>query len=879
MPFPESGISLVADLQNYSRNINQAIEEAGQLDSTLADLASTVDSIGSDVDLSVAVDIEEGDFATLESDLETFDGSEYEATATAETTGEEEVDVLSTDLENLEGTEAEATATAETTGEDEVSALETELTNIDGMDANAEVNVETPDPAANETLGLLKDIRAGVIFTILLNVAGTILDVFNAIQEFTVDPILDVEDAVAQFNARTGESIEGVDDLINRLHFVGDVGDFGPITDTLVAAQQQGIEFGEGMEEAAFGALAIAKVFEDQNPVEVLRTMNQLVGTGLAPDFQTAADVITAGLQEGNNRGGDMLQTLNQFAPMFSEMGIDASEAMSLFSSGLDAGFRSTSDISRAIDTMNKNITGAPADSPVAEALESIGVELPAAGEQVGEDFFNAVVEGIQKNPEAADVAIEAIFGGRADKVSEAFGELTLSDEAFDNLEARADEAATAIDDSLRGAIADFILFVQSEINEFLVSADIDLPGKIEDLKEGLQAALDALATGESLGMALEVGLQVPGLNDTFDRIASGFGNFEIVLLQVVASLANLIPSTGAGAVKEDALAEVARLGAAQFTFDVQLQTDAEGIQSTIQTALSRGVDPGVIGANLRTAIDEAIIGGDFANARLIATGLGDTLGTPFQEELQAVVDHAIQSAQFDFEQAFAAGDVAGALNIAEGLDDPALITAAQGLADTFQAQFESAFASGDQSLALQFAEALGDQELIARAEAMATSVDASMETVATSAEDASTRVGNAVSDRSIVPDMMKVSEAARIYLPIAGNEIINMGILAEEGFSHASYWALAAADSFNTLGNTLPILQGINAELSAMATLGTTARNIVESIPTGTGGGGGNTNNSNTTVNVNQTNNVQSNAQAASISQSTSRGVRGLAA
>lgn len=724
---------------------------------------------------------------------------------------------------------------------------------------------ETED--AEESLGLLRLIAAHHVFQMILDIAGTALDFFNRIQEFTVAPILDVQDAVAKFNAQTGEAVEGLDAIINRLHFQDDVGDFNAITDTLIAARQFGIQGADALHEAALGALEFTKVFDDQNPVETLRTMNQLVTTGLARNFTEAADILTLGFQQGGNRAGDLLQTLNQFSPMFSEMGFDSRQTLSVLTSGLDAGFRSTQDVARAISTMNDNLVAAAGDmdAPINAALESIGVAVPAAGEDVGVDFFNAVIAGLQKHPDMADAAIADIFGTRTGRFSEAITELTTSDEVFEDFTNRASEAATEIDNSLRGAISDFILWIQGEINTFLSSAAVDLPGKLEELKSRLQDALAAIQSGAGFGEALEIALQVPGLNDTFHRIEGAFGNFEIVLLQVIAALADII---GQAQTAASARQEVARLGEQQLAFDLKLVTTPEELQAMVDTALSRGVTGAGLGEAFEIALTELAQSGDIEGFAALAHSIeqqsGVELTHTITDMLQDALDTALAESHLDVAQAI--------------LDQAELEGVGAEMRDTLVSGISEAMAAGNFEDALDIANMLGEENMITAVQEMAAAAGENFDAMAGSAEAAEQRIDDAVNRHSIVPDIMDIAEAARISLPEAASLFYMLESAAEDAMVGASGYVNVLVDAMLVgFGNVLPVLDGTIDKLTQIAQIGTTANQVVTAVNNSAAQTASITNN--TTINMNQTNNVQSQAQSASVGAATSRQIRGLAA
>jgi hypothetical protein len=85
------------------------------------------------------------------------------------------------------------------------------------------------------------------------------------------------------------------------------------------------------------GALAIADVF-DQDVNDVMRSTGQLVRTGLAKDFDEAFDLITYGFQNGMDRSGDFLDTLNEYAEPLASVGLTGEQALGSLNNAIQGG-------------------------------------------------------------------------------------------------------------------------------------------------------------------------------------------------------------------------------------------------------------------------------------------------------------------------------------------------------------------------------------------------------------------------------------------------------------------------------------------------------------------------------------------------------------
>lgn len=200
MARPEVGAEVYLDIDRYENSINQAISLADDLDARLGNMADSAISI--DVEANIDASEAEG----LVSDLETFDGSTYEATAEA-LTKSADFDALDEEIIAFDELESEGTATALTEGEDDVNLLEADMQAIEGgVEGTAKVDAEET-PEAHSTFGFLTSLAAGaIVFTAIINVAGTILDAIRAVESLTITPFLDVGQASAEFAAHTGDA-------------------------------------------------------------------------------------------------------------------------------------------------------------------------------------------------------------------------------------------------------------------------------------------------------------------------------------------------------------------------------------------------------------------------------------------------------------------------------------------------------------------------------------------------------------------------------------------------------------------------------------------------------------------------------------------------
>ena len=589
--YPESGIKLVADLTEYKSAMEEAIE-----------LAEYFDSIG-DLSISVTADVSEA--ATALEDLPLEDET-VNFTVEAEVVGDEEIEDLPLNDEVVN-----FTVETEVTG-DSVEDLPK-----DGEQIETQLDVQETD-TAKETLAAVNTIKNLKILETVWNITGTAVDVFGKFKSLAIDPMLTLEEAVAKVNAQTGRAIPNADKLISGI-FYDDLGDSIDQVGNLVIKAEQ---IGAPVEQATRAALRFTHTWQEESPEQVLDTLNTLFENHLIPNFDEGADLLAKAFQSGANRGGDLLKTLENNAVAIKDLGLTAPEALATITTGMDAGFKSAQDVLGIFLKIKQNVTAAAGNekSDVSQTLKVLGIANPAeTGEAWTAEFFQQVIDGIKNAPGLTDTEKEAMFtnlvgGKQGGKTFSAFLQISPEDAEgiFENVTGAAEQAATDVDDSLNGAIDDFMLAANKAAQEFLSSEQLDLPGKIAALKTGLQDALSVLGEGGTLGDALTVALKPIGFDDEFQSLEKALGDFVIGILQAVAQLQDI---TGHGDQAAGTRATVAGMAENQLTFNLAIGNSDE-IADNIAIAVSRGVLPDQIANSVSSAVTALVDKGAIAQAQ-----------------------------------------------------------------------------------------------------------------------------------------------------------------------------------------------------------------------------------------------------------------------
>lgn len=126
--------------------------------------------------------------------------------------------------------------------------------------------------------------------------------------------------------------------------------------------------------------------------------VGQIMKTGLAPNAQTALDVMTRGLQVMGPRADDIADTFNEYSTIFRQMGISAADATGIMSQGLKAGARDTDVVADSLKEFVLITQGGGKE--VDAAFKTIGLS--------GKEMQTAFTKG---GPEAK-AALDKVFDG-----------------------------------------------------------------------------------------------------------------------------------------------------------------------------------------------------------------------------------------------------------------------------------------------------------------------------------------------------------------------------------------------------------------------------------------------------------------------------------
>ncbi len=653
----------------------------------------------------------------------------------------------------------------------EVGAAKSELSSLERF-AQISTRIVVSGDDLDDIKSQLEDIKTLSAVNVVLSIPAASMAVIETLQSLPgVGALVDSERAGAVLSARNEAT--AVEDLtLAQKLYQSAFGESVAANAVFInQLRSLGVESGQ-IEAAAFGAYQAADAFtamgQDADLAQIAVAQNALVLNGLAKDATEASDIIASGVLGGANRRDDFLDTIVEYSSAFSELGITGQEALSLINTGIEAGFDNTDRIADLLREVRIRV-GNEGDTAAQEALSAIGfadeAEAFRNGELSGAELMRGLIEGIRNAPVDKQLELGAsIFGTQIEDFGvQAVLGLDTVDATFAKLEGRAAEASTYINDNLGTALTGFFNTINVKAGELLSSETIDLPGKINALKEGLTEATNVLLEGGSLGEAIEIGLNMPGFADSVARFESGVGNFLISVLELIAGVQDF---TGNASGAESTRVEIARLAETQLSFDLKA-VDTEDIPRVIRTALDRGVEESKIVDLATISADELISNGDVERARALADsldragaivkvgvgfnvyetffqqGLDETFeqfearieefrqsetakngllasGTSVEftpsvdsEKLKTLVDETVAQLEGLLRGAEASGNITDALFYAGKLGDTAAVEQLTAIAEQYRADFAEALNSGQVGEAIEISSYLPGDEAV----------------------------------------------------------------------------------------------------------------------------------------------------------------------
>lgn len=257
-------------------------------------------------------------------------------------------------------------------------------------------------------------------------------------------------------------------------------------------------------------------------------------------DAQHAMDLMTVGFQQGGDYSGELLDTLNEYAPQFSSMGISAENFLGILIAGAQNGAFNLDKVGDAVKEFN--IRSQDGSKTTAEGFKAIGLDADkmgqaiAAGGAEGENAFKATVAALaaMKDPVAQNTAGVNLFGSQwEDLRSTVVTSMTDGIGAINNVDGATKKAGDALYNNFGSRLQSTL----RELGTALQPLGEVLLGFAEKILPPLTAAAQKLAQWFSnLSPVGQTVIIVIG------AIAAAIGPLLIFIGSIVSSIGALIP-------------------------------------------------------------------------------------------------------------------------------------------------------------------------------------------------------------------------------------------------------------------------------------------------------------------------------------------------
>lgn len=205
----------------------------------------------------------------------------------------------------------------------------------------------------------------------------------------------------------TGDELEGLGDIVKDVYADGIGESLGEVADGLALVKQATGAVGDELKEATSDAFLLSDTF-GFGIEESSRTATSLMKS-FNMSAEEAYNTIALGAQNGANKNGDLLDTLNEYSSQYAALGLSSDQFIDSLISGANEGLWSIDKVGDAVKEFN--IRAKDGSKTSREAFEGLGMDadkmsaaFAAGGESAQAAFFEtvnalqAIEDPLQKN-------------------------------------------------------------------------------------------------------------------------------------------------------------------------------------------------------------------------------------------------------------------------------------------------------------------------------------------------------------------------------------------------------------------------------------------------------------------------------------------------
>ncbi len=250
-----------------------------------------------------------------------------------------------------------------------------------------------------------------------LGIATAAVTAATAIGGMAVNTSQEMNKATDSFIAATGEATEKTEQynqVLGNIYRNNYGEDFQDIADSMAQVKTQLGEINDTeLQNVTEDALALRDTFgfEVNESVRAAKMLMDQFGLSSSEAY----NLIAQGAQQGLDKNGDLLDSINEYSVHFKQNGLSATDMFNTFKAGADSGAFSIDKVGDAIKEMGIRMK----DGSATETLKSMNMDAKelesafAEGGEKGSEAFNKIITGIAniKDPLEQNQAGVAIFG------------------------------------------------------------------------------------------------------------------------------------------------------------------------------------------------------------------------------------------------------------------------------------------------------------------------------------------------------------------------------------------------------------------------------------------------------------------------------------
>ena len=305
--------------------------------------------------------------------------------------------------------------------------------------------------------------------TLTKSVTAPLVAVGTAAIKFSSDS----QDAFQQFAAATGTATDEMGkykDMINNVYKDNFGESINDVAEAMATVNQNMSYLDDSaLQRCTEYAYTLSDIF-GYDVAESTRAANSLI-RNFGIEANEAFNLIVQGSQNGLDFSGELLDSINEYAPQFKKMGMSADEMFSVFVNGAQNG---AFNLDKIGDAVKENaIRAIDCSDTTAEGFKALGLDAAetakkfAAGGEAADEAFNQVIVGLSamEDPIERNTAGVNLFGTMWEDLGpEVVMSLSTTNDAIDMTRESMESLVNVKYDTLSGALGGLWRTIQVDV-------------------------------------------------------------------------------------------------------------------------------------------------------------------------------------------------------------------------------------------------------------------------------------------------------------------------------------------------------------------------------------------------------------------------------